>query len=684
MTNNTLKPKGLCLWMMAFLWVATFANLPQAKAQTITEMTPALLPGATGNLMGTDLDQLTGLKLNDVALTITAQSATEVTFEVPETFTPGGGKLMVQFNDGDYSEIDEGNKGKLYVVDRVSPAEVLVFYEPFVHPILGNTPNGEPIDGNFIFANNGTLTATGSGAVQVGFTPAAQVGEYGGFSGQQCVQFNMQGGESGEFVLSGINTEGLENIRLTYSLTGHSGGAQIGAAGFTVSYKDGDGDWVNIGGIAGVAAVFKKVKQWRNANPLPATDNLSIKFEFTARASGRPALLDDINITGYPEGSANISHFEPEAQVVGKQVTVYGSRLDNVTGVKIGEVDITEYSVAENNKFITLTVPKGAELINEGVKNQEGLGRIEVIRSQGGNVYAATPLKAMSADPGVLGLSPVVAPALSYIYIYGSNLHNATAVKFNGVEATDFMEVKEDTLEVLVPEGVTDGPISIATANTDSVAVSDLTFMVDEDFPLFGLELSAEEGNELEETEIDVYLQANAAAESATSVDIEVSGENINDADYSLSKSMLTLAEGETMSEMAMLKILNDDDDYEEEETLIMTLTNRDGEGAVYGQGRTAEVRIVLKTPLDALEGIAKDLLIYQQADQLVINSETTDFTNAAVALYNSAGRLVRFKQVASSASTVRLSTANCTTGVYFVRIADRNGVSAKKVMIVK
>ncbi|HVN82577.1 MAG TPA: M12 family metallo-peptidase [Terriglobia bacterium] len=76
------------------------------------------------------------------------------------------------------------------------------------------------------------------------------------------------------------------------------------------------------------------------------------------------------------------------------------------------------------------------------------------------NEASATTLSAL---PSVSGFSPTSAPVGSRVTITGSNFTGATLVKFNTTAASSFNVDTDKQISAMVPDGATNGPISVTT-----------------------------------------------------------------------------------------------------------------------------------------------------------------------------------------------------------------------------
>jgi len=153
-----------------------------------------------------------------------------------------------------------------------------------------------------------------------------------------------------------------------------------------------------------------------------------------------------------------ISTFLPSSGSPGTVVTLTGFNFTNATEVSFGGVSAS-FSVAGNS--ITVTVPAGAMSGLIVVTAPGGTG-------DSGNYFYVKPV--------VSGFSPGSGLAGTLVTITGNSFSNATAVLFNGLNAS-FTPGNNTQLTAVVPTNATTGPISVvAPAGT---GVSAGNFVVD-------------------------------------------------------------------------------------------------------------------------------------------------------------------------------------------------------------
>jgi uncharacterized repeat protein (TIGR01451 family) len=150
-----------------------------------------------------------------------------------------------------------------------------------------------------------------------------------------------------------------------------------------------------------------------------------------------------------------ISGFSPASGRTGTNVIVTGTNFIGASGITIGGIAASSYSVLSNNA-ISLTVPSSAVT-----------GVIQV--------YAPASSYVTSSNfvvlPIIYGFSPGAGSAGTNVVITGANLAAITSVKFAGVAAT-FSGATFGQVSAVVPAGAVSGPISITTPDGSFQSVS--------------------------------------------------------------------------------------------------------------------------------------------------------------------------------------------------------------------
>ena len=156
----------------------------------------------------------------------------------------------------------------------------------------------------------------------------------------------------------------------------------------------------------------------------------------------------------------SITLFSPTNGATGANVTITGLNFTNATGVTFN--GSAAGFVVVNNTSINATVPAAATS-----------GPIAVITPGG----TATTTLNFFVPPIVSGFDPGNGVVGNSVTLLGSSFTNATLVKFNGVDATNFMVLNNSQIAVSVPTNATTGPVSVVAPGGTGVSAE--AFVVD-------------------------------------------------------------------------------------------------------------------------------------------------------------------------------------------------------------
>ena len=181
--------------------------------------------------------------------------------------------------------------------------------------------------------------------------------------------------------------------------------------------------------------------------------------------AGTATSVDTFTVNSTPLPTVGIDTVSPTSGLPGEVVEITGFGFSADPIVSFG--DVSAYVIDASDTVIHVLVPDDLAVGTVSI----------VVTSIDGS--ASSSFVVLTPPPSIDALSDVSGAVGSTISIYGSNLTGATSVQFNGVEAdlTDASVVIEDaTITVVVPEGATDGVITVTTPG--GTATSDDTFTV--------------------------------------------------------------------------------------------------------------------------------------------------------------------------------------------------------------
>jgi hypothetical protein len=137
----------------------------------------------------------------------------------------------------------------------------------------------------------------------------------------------------------------------------------------------------------------------------------------------------------------------PASGPVGTIVGITGTNLTGASAVTVGGVAASFTAVSP--LALTVVVPAGA-----------GAGGIHVTTAAGTAATAFTVVA--DTAPAITSFAPTGGPDLYSVTVLGSGFTSASAVAFNGTAAT-FTVVSDGEIITTVPNGATNGPISVTT-----------------------------------------------------------------------------------------------------------------------------------------------------------------------------------------------------------------------------
>jgi Divergent InlB B-repeat domain len=164
---------------------------------------------------------------------------------------------------------------------------------------------------------------------------------------------------------------------------------------------------------------------------------------------------------GGPVKAPTISGFTPTTGPVGTSVTINGANLTGATAVAFNGVSAT-FSVTSDTA-IQATVPTGATTGPVSVTTPGGTGR-------------STASFTVIPAPTITGFTPTSGPPGASVTISGSSFTGATAVAFNGVNAT-FTVSSDTSIQATVPASAATGPVSVTTSGGTATSSSSFTVL---------------------------------------------------------------------------------------------------------------------------------------------------------------------------------------------------------------
>ncbi len=184
----------------------------------------------------------------------------------------------------------------------------------------------------------------------------------------------------------------------------------------------------------------------------------AITGPITLVSPGNPDVVSATNFTITSATQPTITQFNPNNGVVNSSVTIIGTNLPFVTGVKFTGQNSTlvpaTWALAGGGINITAQVPFGAI---SGPIYLESAGNPDAVST---NSYTVTGAN----GPSISRVEPNSGLVGAVVKIFGRNLTIVNSIRFtNNVNATNFRIFNNDSLEVTVPTGAQTGRITLTS-----------------------------------------------------------------------------------------------------------------------------------------------------------------------------------------------------------------------------
>src|SRR5438445_8763378 len=180
-------------------------------------------------------------------------------------------------------------------------------------------------------------------------------------------------------------------------------------------------------------------------------------------AGGTAASTSNFTVTSPPPPAPTISDFTPASGPVGTSVQINGTNFSGASSVTFNNI-AAAYTVISPTT-IQATVPSAATT-----------GLISVT-TDGGTVSSVSNFTVTVSLPTISGFAPASGPVGTSVQINGTNFSGASAVQFNGVNAT-YTVTSPTAIQATVPATATSGPISVTTPGGTATSTGNFTVMV--------------------------------------------------------------------------------------------------------------------------------------------------------------------------------------------------------------
>ena len=156
-----------------------------------------------------------------------------------------------------------------------------------------------------------------------------------------------------------------------------------------------------------------------------------------------------------------ITSFTPSSGGSGASVTITGTNFTGATSVKFGGTNATSYTVNSSTQ-ITATVASGST------------GTISVSNSNGTGASSGT--FTFIPTPTISSFSPITGGSGTAVTITGTNLSDASSVKFGGTNATSYIVNSSTQITAIVGSGAT-GQLSVVTPGGTGTSSGTFTYI---------------------------------------------------------------------------------------------------------------------------------------------------------------------------------------------------------------
>lgn len=233
-------------------------------------------------------------------------------------------------------------------------------------------------------------------------------------------------------------------------------------SGFTPT-SGGPGVQVTINGTG-----FSTATQVKFGNSSPASFDIlsATQIRATVPADG---VTGSISVTAGATATSvatftvapRVDSFSPALGNIGASIQINGANFISGAGqtvVRFGGVAATTVNVTASSVLFA-TVPSGAVT-----------GPLSVATFAGTNVTTSNFV--VSGAAIITGFTPAIGPTGSVVVISGGDFTGATAVRFNGVNASSFAVTAASQIHATVPPTATTGPLSVVTPSGTATTTS--------------------------------------------------------------------------------------------------------------------------------------------------------------------------------------------------------------------
>ena len=399
--------------------------------------------GDSVTITGTDLQlDVTPptVTVGGTSATVTASTASSVTFTVPEGLSAGDASVEVTTAGG------TSNSATLTIVNNTTPSG----------PTIDSFAPAAAHRGDVVVIN-------GSGLLDAVVTVSGLTDPLDALSGDTWVSFAIPSDlASGDYLVTVTTTAGSASAGYTVLPDGPTITSITDLQGSSVTQvQQGDVVVINGTGFTGVSSVsFAGQEADLTGADTVLTDTAitvavpeSISGAVTVTTPGGTATSDPLTFLNI--AAPTIDAVDPASARAGDLVFIGGTHLLGST-VTIGGAAAA--NVVTTASLLTVTMPAGLAVGDAAV----------VVTTEGGS--ATSSITVLTSAPTISSVSVASANVGDVVTIYGADFAGVTEVSFNGVAAdltNPAFEVAADgtSLSVVVPDGAQSGTISVTTPN---------------------------------------------------------------------------------------------------------------------------------------------------------------------------------------------------------------------------
>ncbi len=183
-------------------------------------------------------------------------------------------------------------------------------------------------------------------------------------------------------------------------------------------------------------------------------------------STNRRLNIDNITISDYSSCSVTITNINPASGPPGTEVTLTGTDFTGASPVTYNGVAVASFTV-DSDMQIRATIPTDA-----------AVGTIATFSVTQGCTGTSSATFEVTCPITITSISPLSGPVGTVVTIAGSGFTGVTDVDFNGVSASSFNVVDDNTITAIVPSAANNGVVTVTSAACDESS-GDLFTVID-------------------------------------------------------------------------------------------------------------------------------------------------------------------------------------------------------------